>query len=385
MELEKKIDQVTGLFENFKKENDNRLKEIEKKGAVDTLLTEKVEKMNDAISALQDEVKATATALNRKEVEGDKKEGKDSAEYKEAFNKWMRKGVEEKALSVNSDPDGGYLVRPELSQEIVKKVFESSPIRQLASVQSIGSDQFEMIVDYDEADAEWVAETASRSDTGTPQINKLIIPAHEMHASPKATQKMLDDGFINVEAWLAEHVAMKMARLEATAFVSGDGVNKPKGLLSYTSGTSFNQVEQINSGSSGAFTADGLIDMVYGVKAEYRNNASWLFARAGIKAVRKLKDSQNQYLWAPGLNGNSQGQLLGYQIYEANDMEAIAASSLSAIFGDIRAAYQIVDRVGIRVLRDPFSAKPYVVFYTTKRVGGGVKNFEAFKIQKLAA
>lgn len=383
MELEKKMEQVTGLFENFKKENDQRLKEIEKKGAADTLLTEKVEKMNDAISALEDQVKATQTAMNRKEVVA---EQKDSQEYKVAFEKWMRKGVEDvKALSVNSDPDGGYLVRPELSSEIVKKVFESSPVRQLASVQSISTDQFEVVCDLDEADAEWVAEAASRSDTGTPQINKLIIPAHEMHASPKATQKMLDDGYINVEAWLAEHVGMKFGRLEATAFISGDGVNKPKGLLSYTAGTAFNQVEQINSGSSGVFTADGLIDMVYGVKAEYRMNASWLFARAGIKAVRKLKDSQNQYLWAPGLNGNTQGQLLGFAVYEAADMQAIAADSLSAIFGDIRAAYQIVDRVGVRVLRDPFSAKPYVVFYTTKRVGGGVKNFEAYKIQKLAA
>jgi HK97 family phage major capsid protein len=205
-----------------------------------------------------------------------------------------------------------------------------------------------------------------------------------MYAMPKASQKLLDDANLNVEAWLSEHISAKFGRDEATAFITGNGVNKPMGIMSYASGTSFGQVEQINSGSSGAFTADGLIDLVYGLKEPYKANAVFLMARSSVKLVRKLKDSQNQYLWAPGLNGNSQSQLLGFPIYEAADVAAASASSLSAAFGDFRAAYQIVDRVGIRMLRDPYSSKPHILFYTTRRVGGAVKNFEAFKIHKLA-
>jgi len=300
----------------------------------------------------------------------------------------LRKGAERltetehKALSVQSDPDGGYLVLPEMSAEIVKKVFESSPIRQLASVQQISSDSLEIIEDLDEVGAGWATETGSRSETSTAEINKLVIAVHEMYAKPKASQKILDDASINMESWLADKVAEKFARTEATAFVSGDGINKPRGILSYAAGTAFNQVEQVNTGAAAAITADGVINLAYSLKSAYKQGAVWLMKRATLASVRLLKDAQDQYLWQPGIAAGQPDMLLGYPVFEADDVPAEGAGNLCMVFGNIQAAYQIVDRFGIRTLRDPYSSKPYIEFYTTKRVGGGVKNFEAVKIAK---
>jgi HK97 family phage major capsid protein len=190
---------------------------------------------------------------------------------------------------------------------------------------------------------------------------------------------------LDVEGWLANKVADEFARKEATAFISGTGVAQPRGILTYTAGTSWGQIEQINSGSSGALTADGLLSLVYGLKEAYARNASFLMNRSVVSAARKLKDTTNQYLWQPGLAMGQPDMLLGRPVYEATDMPVAASNSLSVAFGDFAAAYTVVDRIGIRTLRDPFTAKPFVRFYTTKRVGGDVVNFEALKIQKLAS
>jgi len=207
-----------------------------------------------------------------------------------------------------------------------------------------------------------------------------------MAAKPKASQKLLDDAFVNVEAWLAEKVGEKFARTEATAFVSGDGVNKPRGILTYTAGDGFEMIEQIVSGAaadiSAANTADGLINLVMSLKAPYKAGAAFLMERATVKAVRKLKDTQGQYFWQPSLTAGNPDMIMGFPVYEADDMETIGANALPIAFGNFKVGYQIVDRFGIRTLRDPYSAKPYVEFYTTKRVGGGVKNFEAIKLLK---
>ena len=393
MDLEKKIEAVSKAFADFKQLNDKASEEAKKLNGEATAETKAaVEKANAEITRLQDEVKAVTAALNRSKVgEGEGKEEAVTKEQKDAFNKFLRKGddrmspEELKALSVGSDPDGGYLVLPQMSSEIVKKVYESSPMRQLADVITISSDIFEIIEDLDEATASWVLETATRSETNTPQVKKLVIPVHELYAKPKATQKILDDAMFNMESWLADKVADKFARTEATAFISGNGVGKPRGILSYASGTTgWNDIEQVNSGTSGAVTADGLMSLVYSLKGAYKPGAAFMMKRATVLAVRKLKDSQNQYLWQPGLQAGQPDLLLGHPIYEADDMEAIAADALAIAFGNFKMGYQIVDRFGIRTLRDPYSSKPYVEFYTTKRVGGGVKNFEAIKLQKLA-
>lgn len=386
MEIKEQIEKLSKVVHDFKESNDKELAEIKSKGDARSDVKQITDKMNDEITKLQDEIKALSASSKRVDVGGEA-EGKDNPEMKKLLNRYLRKGgdnifAQYKALSVDSDPDGGMLVMPEMSAEIVKKVYESSPLRQLASVQVIGTDSLELIEDLDEAGSEWVGETASRATTDTPQFNKVVIFTHELSAKPKASQKILDDANVNIESWIASKVAEKFARDEATAFITGNGVGKPMGLASYASGTSFGQIEQVVSGSAAALTADGLIDLFYSLKDAYLANAAFGMQRASVKAVRKLVDQNDQYLWQPGLQSGQPDSLLGKPLYQAADLAAIGANNLPVAFGDFRAGYQIVDRFGIRVLRDPYSSKPYIEFYTTKRVGGAVKNFEAIKLQK---
>lgn len=314
------------------------------------------------------------------------------SENREGFTEYLdRRGAENaeiKALSVNSDPSGGYLVMPELGGVIQTRVFETSPMRQLASVITIGSDTYEVILDNDEASSGWVGETASRPTTGTPGLGKLTIQVNELYANPKATQKILDDAGIDMETWLAQKVADKFARDEAAAFVSGNGVNKPKGLLSYTAGTDINaqQIQQVVTGSASTFTYDGLVDLQNALKEPYQVNAVFLIQRATNTHLMKLKDGENRPIFNMTFDKNVglQPTIMGKPTYFAADMPSVASNALAAAYGDIRETYQIVDRIGIRVLRDPFTDKPNIGFYTTKRVGGGVKNFEAIKLAKIS-
>ena len=392
MSIEAKLQELSEAFNAFKTANDARIKAVET-GRPSGDLEAKTEKLNEIVSRLEAELKQTQTAMNRTGGQGGAEQKTEKQEREEkysiALNGYLRKGrelpAELKAMSVDSDEDGGFLVTPQMSSEIVKKVFESSPIRQLASVLTISTDSLEIIEDLDEVGSGWVGEQQARPETSTAKIKKIIIPAHELYANPKSSQKFLDDAAVNVESWLSDKVAEKFARDEATAFVSGDGVVKPRGFLTYDAGTSFNQVEQVAGGGSAAIVADDLINLQYSLKTAYDNGAVFLARRDAIKAFRKLKDSQNRYLWEPGLNGPAQSTLLGKPIYEAADIPAIASNALAVAYGNFKAGYQIVDRVGIRVLRDPYTAKPFVMFYSTKRVGGGVKNFEAIKLLKVGA
>lgn len=390
MEIKELVEGLNKGFEEFKKANDARLKAIETKGYAPADLEEKVNKLNDAITAKQTEIDAIKTAMNRSSKSGDEGKQKEEKEvkYEQAFKGYVRgKGgeLEMKALSSDSDQDGGFLITPEMSSEVVKQVYETSDMRPYASVQTISSSSLEILQDLGEAASGWVQETQARPVTNTPQFKMIEIPVHELYAQPTATQRFLDDASINVEDWLAGKVAEKFARDENTAFVSGNGVSKPKGILSYAAGTGFGQVEQIVTGDANLILADSLISLVYGLKGEYRKNANFFMKRATVAVLRKLKDLENRYLWAPGMDGNTAGSILGYNIAEFNDMPTVAASALPVAFGDMKQAYQIVDRIGIRTLRDPYSSKPFVLFYTTKRVGGGVKNFEALKLLKVSA
>lgn len=308
--------------------------------------------------------------------------------WAKAFSLYLRrdqKAIEEKALSVGTDPNGGYLVPGVMSSRIITKVFESSPIRQLSTVETIGSDALELPIDDDEASAGWVGETEDRSETATPQLGVARIPVHEIYAKPKATQKMLEDASVNIEAWLAGKIADKFSRMEATAFVTGNGVKKPRGILTYPAGTGRGKILQVTSGHATQITADKVIGITYELKEPYLANAGWLMKRTTVGAVAILKDLQGQYLWRPGLEAGRPSQLIGYPVRQADDMPTVAASSLSIAFGDLRAGYTVVDRLGITVLRDPFSAKPFVEFYSRKRVGGDVVNFEAFALMVTSA
>ena len=388
METKQVIESLHQAFEEFKKANDARLKAIESKGYAPADLIEKVSKLNEEVQKKSDEIAQLKTAMART-AQPQTKEGRSEAQEKAAqmMSAYLKKGhfeMELKALSSDSQEDGGLLVTPELSSEIVKKVFETSPMRQYASVQTISTAALDIIQDLDEAGAGWVGEQQSRPETDTPKLNQIQIPVHEIYAEPKATQRLLDDAALNMEAWLAEKVADRFARLENAAFVSGDGVQKPKGFLSYADGTGFGQIQQVPSQNATTITGDSLINLIYSLKTAYKPNARFFMSRDAIKVARLLKDSDQRYLWAPGLDGQTAGSILGYEIIEFQDMPVVAAGNLVAAFGDMQQAYQIVDRIGVRVLRDPFTAKPFVKFYTTKRTGGAVKNFEAIKILRVS-
>lgn len=422
------VAEVKSSFEHFKDAATEREKELLKKGDVDPLLEEKLSKINDDLNAKQDLIDQLYTATKRKHIKLDgrdvtpeeldvkaqqwatvaaKRRGalppedysaENHAEYKQAFRTYLRKddktisADEAKALSVGSDPDGGYVVDADTSGRVVRKVFETSEMRQYASVQVISTDALEGLHDLDEAGFGWVGETGSRTETTTPQLDKWRIPVHEMYAEPRATQKLLDDAAIDVESWLAGKVADKFTRSENTAFVSGTGVDRPRGFTTYGAGTTLpGTIEQFATGSNGAFAADPdggdkLVDMIYGMKAPYRRNAVFAMNRTTLGAVRLLKDSNGTMLWQPSLAAGQPSTLLGYPVASFEDMaDYTTTDALAIAFADFSEGYQIVDRMGIRVLRDPYTAKPYVKFYTTARVGGDVLNFEAIKLLKFGS
>jgi len=395
------VEKLGSAWEEFKSVNDRRLEEVEKKGSADVLTINQLNKISDVIDSQKSRIDQLETAFKRPATAGgfeglsykSSVNNETAIEHKEAFVNYVRKGVEadlafleKKALSVGSDADGGFLVTPQMSKTISKYVFETSPMRKLASVATVSTDSLEIIEDSDEAGASWSsAEAASVSDSTTPDINKIIITAHELVAQPKATQKLIDDSSIDVEAWLTEKLTEVFSRKENAAFIGGTGSGQPKGILAYAAGTSAGQIEQIDSGSDGAVTADSLINLFYSLKDEYATNATFLMNRATAQAVRLLKDSTtDQYIWQPSLQAGSPDTLMGVPVQACADMPAPASDALAIAVGDFRRAYQIVDRAGIRILRDPYTEKPFVKFYTTKRVGGSVINFDAVKLLKLA-
>lgn len=430
-DLKKILDDLNTAFAQFREANDERLRQIEARGSADTVLVQKVEKANADITNLCDRIKEIENSSARLNAGGTPQQAADevasasrffalmktergekieeipqatAAEveayraYKKAFNKYLRVGGRalspeyRAALSVGSDPAGGYFVEPDTTGRIVKLIYETSPIRQLADVVTISTDAYEGLLDLDEGDSGWTGETSARTETNTPEVGKWRIPVMEQWALPKTTQKNLDDSSLDIGAWLEGKIADKLSRKENNAFVLGDGVNKPRGFLTYPAGVptkaAWGKIAQVNSGAAGAFAAtnpgDKLIDLVFGLKAAYRQGAVWVMARATVAESRKLKDGQGNYLWQPDFTSQQGARLLGFPIVEGEDMPAMAANSLSIAFGNFKLAYQIVDRQGIRVLRDPYTAKPYILFYSTKRVGGDVQNFEAIRLMKFA-
>jgi len=324
------------------------------------------------------------------------------AQYKSAFFSLVRHGDverlsadERKAMSAGSDPDGGYLLPPSTVGRIVSKVHEQSIIRQLATVQPLSTDALEGIVDNDEADAGWVSEMGARNDTDTTQLGKYKIEAHEMYAQPKVTQKLIDDAATDVEAWLSGKVGDKFARIEGQAFWNGNGVGKPHGLAAYPTAATADDTrdwgtfEHIVTGANGAFhttKADPLQDLIGAFKDQYLQNATFTMRREVRTLIRKMKSTNDdRYLWEPSLQAGQPDRLLGYAARIDQCMPKLGTGSLSLAFGDFRETYTIVDRIGIRTLRDPYTAKPFIRFYSTKRTGGGAVNFESLKFIKFAA
>lgn len=300
---------------------------------------------------------------------------------------------EVKDLVAASGPDGGYFILPDRSSSISTRIFESSPLRPVANVVTTSSDMWEIPLDDDEHDAGWVGEVESRADTGTSQVALIRIPVHELYAQPKATQKMLDDAGFDIEAWSNNKVSSKFSRLENTSFVSGDGSKKSKGFLTYAAWAAAGvyerqKVEQVTAtGTAGSLdNADDLITLQNTLLEDYQSGAAWGMRRATFSSVMQLKDSQGAYLLDPRiLKTGTDKVLLGNPVIFMADMPAVAANALAVVYADWSEFYTIVDRLGIRIIRDPYTSKPYVKFYTTKRVGGAVTNFQAGKILKINA
>ncbi len=237
--------------------------------------------------------------------------------------------------------------------------------------------------------AGWATETASQDETDTPVIDRITIPLHELSALPKASQRLLDDSAFDIEGWLAQRIADKFARSEAAAFVNGDGVDKPNGILSYPSVDNdvwtWGNIGYVPTGVNGELgETDAMIDLVYALGAEYRAGAVFVMNSRTAGSVRKLKDADGRFLWSDGLASGEPARLLGYPVLIAEDMPDGGDGTTPIAFGDFGAGYTVAERPDLRVLRDPFSAKPHVLFYPTKRVGGAVSDFAAIKLLKFA-
>jgi HK97 family phage major capsid protein len=313
-------------------------------------------------------------------------------EYCDAYEVFLRKNKEfigpeqRKALSVGVDPDGGYTVTPEMSNKVTTKLYESDPIRGLARTETISTDAFEEMVDWSQASYGWETETGAGAETDTPQFKKKRIPVHIMYAKPRVTQQLLEDSGINIEQWLANKVADRFARAEAAAFVTGDGIGKPRGFLTHDSGTSYGQVEQVNMGAAAAITADGFVKIKYALQEYYLNRGTWLMNRTTVRDTMLLKDGVGNYIWKPSMiAGDPSSTILGLPVRMSTTMPTIAANALSVVLADWKEAYVIVDRLGITVQRDPYTVKPFVEFYTRKRMGGDLINYDAIKIGKISA
>ena len=387
-------------FEAFKQGNDERLAEIERRSAADPVTLDKLSRIERSLDESRRVVDALALKSARPALGSPERLSGASLQHKSAFEHYVRKGetanlrsIEQKALSVGSDPDGGYLVPDETERTVMRALRTVSPIRAIATIRQVSGSVYKKPFSINGAGSGWVGETAARTETTTPTLAELSFPTMELYAMPAATSAVLDDSAVSIDEWLADEVRDAFAAQEGDAFVNGNGTNKPRGFLDYpkvaNASWSWGNVGFIATGAAGAFPAsnptDKLIDLLYAVKSGYRANAAFVMSRATQSAIRKFKDADGNYIWQPSPRAGEPPMLLGHPVAESEDMPTIAADSYSVAFGDFRRGYLVVDRIGLRVLRDPFSSKPYVLFYTTKRVGGGIQDFDAIKLLKFAA
>lgn len=403
LELKETIQALGKAFDAFKAENDARLKEIEKKGAADPLLTEKVDKINADIaqlSALKKQLDTLETVVAQGQFPGGGKNEMDrvKAQHKDAFAKFFRKGAEgglrdleiQAGLSTLSDPDGGFLVPEDYEQAIDRVALSVSAMRRLATVRTIGTDTFKKLVNQGGASSGWVGEKGARAETNTPTLTEIAINTKEIYAMPAATQTLLDDSRVDIAGWLADEVSIEFSEQESEAFIHGNGVEQPRGIAAYpmvaNSSYVWGKVGYITSGNASLVNdLDKLIDLQHALKPVYRNGAAWLMNDATLATIRKMKDGDGNYVWVPGLKDGAPDTLLGKPVEIDDNVDDIGAGKYPIFFANFKRAYLIIDRQGVRVLRDPYTSKPYVLFYTTKRVGGGIVMYEAIKALKVSA
>jgi len=384
-------------FEAFKTANDERLAAIEAKQTLDPLVEQKVERLNATLDAQQKHIDRLAITANQPARVRGLDQG--MSETKSAWVSYIRTGdqmslkaLEGKSLTAN-DGEGGFIVPLETESAIEKALSESSPFRAISTVRAVGSPQFRKPVSSGGAASGWAGENEARPETQAPVLELVEFPVGELYAMPAATQTLLDDSVADVDQWLADEVRDVFAAQETAAFVSGDGINKPRGFLDYPQQSeashTWGNIGYVTTGTDGGFDPnapiDALLDIIYAPEPRYRAQASFMMNRRTVSMVRKFKDADGHYIWQPAIEAGGASSLLGYPLTEIEDMPDVESETTAIAFGDFRRGYLIADRQGVRVLRDPFSAKPYVLFYTTKRVGGGVQDFNAIKLLKFSA
>ena len=317
------------------------------------------------------------------------------APHKKAFDAYLRNGDDDglrgleldgKSMSTAVNSDGGYLVDPQTADRVQSVLNAGASIRAIASVVQVEATSYDVLVDHADVGAGWATESGAQAETDTPQIDRITVPLHELSALPKASQRLLDDSAFDIEGWLAGRIADKFARAEAAAFVSGDGIDKPTGFLSHPAVDNgvwtWGNLGYVPSGTNANPEADAIIELVYALGAAYRKNAVFVMNSKTTAKVRKLKDTDGRFLWSDGLAAGEPARLMGYPVLVAEDMPNPATDAMAIAFGDFSAGYTVAERPDLRILRDPFSAKPHVLFYATKRVGGDVSDFAAIKLMK---
>ncbi|WP_242533544.1 phage major capsid protein [Salipiger bermudensis] len=357
----------------------------------DVVTTEKFQRIDASVSDLQAAVDQANAQLAAIAMQGGGPGQVADAEYTEAFRAHFTKGAVQAALNKGADDEGGFLAPTEWDRTITDALVEVSPMRQISSVQRISKNAFTKLFNLRGTGSGWVGEAAARPETNTPTFGDMTITPGEIYANPGATQGMLDDAEVDLEQWIAGEVETEFAKQEGLAFVSGNGTNKPAGFLSFATGGAnaatnpLGAIEVLPAAATGAVTEDELLDLIYAVPSAYTAEARFTMNRTSMGLVRKLRDSDGRQLWQPSSQAGQPSQLLAYPLTELPDMPDMAASAMSIAFGNFRRGYLIVDRAGVRVLRDPFTAKPKVLFYTTKRVGGAVVDPQGLKVLQHAA
>jgi HK97 family phage major capsid protein len=413
-ELTTLIEASNKAFEEFKTENNKQLDLLKKGQPVPEDLTAKMAAIQKDFADQKTAIETLEAKMKRPHMGADGKVVDEAAEgHRAKFKNYLVKGqqfdqeslqyqegVSVKALGISSGPDGGFAVPKVIDGIIDATVLNISPIREIARVQQVSTPDFHKLVNIHGTDSGWVGETAARPATTTPSLKDIAPPMGELYANPQATQQMLDDVFFNAEQWLAEEVALRFAVAEGAAFVTGTGVEQPRGFATYTTVATadatraWGSLEYIATGASGAFKtltstvnpADDLFTLVSKLKKGYRNGSRWVMNKTTLFAIMGFKDYQGRYVFSPVTSPGMEDTILGYPIVEAEDMaDYTTSNALGVAFGNFMLGYLIVDRIGTRVIRDPFSNKPYIGFYTTKRLGGAVVNFETIKFIKFGS
>ncbi|MBB1593592.1 phage major capsid protein [Achromobacter sp. UMC46] len=388
-EVKALIDGIQTAFAQFKAEHTKQIEEI-KAGRSGSDQEAVLAKINADLERLQRESDDAHTKIAAAQSGPGSVAVRDK-DYTDSFNAHMRKGDMQAALNKGAAEEGGFLTPVEWDRTITDMLREESPMRELAQVQPTSKAGWTKLFNMGGTGSGWVGETDQRPETATPNLKALGFGHGEIYANPAATQQILDDSEINLDAWLAGEVQAEFAEQEGIAFISGDGVKKPAGILTYVEGGTnaakhpFGAIKVINSGAAADISSDAVLDLIYGLPKKYRQNSRFLTNNLTIAKLRKLKDGQGNYLWQPSAQAGQPATLQGYGIAEDENMPDVAANSIPMLFGDYKRGYLIIDRMGVRVLRDPYTKKPYVLFYTTKRVGGGVQNPECLRALKVAA